>query len=71
MGQYKNVADVRNLEVQLLQQERARLENAENELCAFISDNNDTTSAVVPHTISIEDEEGDNGMQQTSKFSPN
>ena len=36
VGQYKNVTEVRKREVALLQEERARLEQAESELQAFL-----------------------------------
>ena len=51
MGQYINVTDVRNREVALLQEERARLGQAEHELQAFISENDDTAQAELPQTI--------------------
>ena len=51
MGQYINVTDVRNREVALLQEERARLGQAESELQAFISENVDTAQAELPQTI--------------------
>ena len=70
MGQYRNVTDARNREVALLQEERARLEAAENELSAFITDSNETAQAFVSHTVIAEEDEGDNKMHETSRFSP-
>jgi hypothetical protein len=51
VGQYKNVTEVRKREVALLQEERARLGQAESELQAFICENDDTAQAELPQTI--------------------